>query len=106
MLQTGYLTIDSTVKRYNDTTYKLRFPNREVKGAFNTYLAGYCSGLLPNQVRESVYRLADAVTAGDVDGFMESMKVFFAKVPYDVHLKDKITSSYCSSPFSCCWGLA
>ena len=23
------------------------------------------------------------------DGFMESMKVFFAKVPYDVHLKDE-----------------
>ena len=36
-----------------------------------------------------MYRLADAVTAGDVDGFMEAMKVFFAKVPYDVHLKDE-----------------
>ena len=40
-------------------------------------------------MKVSVYRLADAVTAGDVDGFMESMKVFFAKVPYDVHLKDE-----------------
>ncbi|MBQ4329881.1 MAG: PD-(D/E)XK nuclease domain-containing protein, partial [Lentisphaeria bacterium] len=27
--------------------------------------------------------------AGDVDGFMETMKVFFAKVPYDVHLKNE-----------------
>ncbi|MBQ9786988.1 MAG: PD-(D/E)XK nuclease domain-containing protein, partial [Lentisphaeria bacterium] len=32
---------------------------------------------------------ADNVTAGNVDGFMETMKVFFAKVPYDVHLKNE-----------------
>ncbi|MBR6371876.1 MAG: AAA family ATPase [Victivallales bacterium] len=89
LLQTGYLTIDSTVKRYGDTAYKLRFPNLEVKGSFETYLAGYCSGMQSAQVKDSVYRLADAVTAGDVDGFMEAMKVFFAKVPYDVHLKDE-----------------
>lgn len=89
LLQTGYLTIESAVQRYGDTAYRLRFPNLEVKGSFETYLAGHCSGLLPDEVKVSVYRLADAVTAGDVDGFMESMKVFFAKVPYDVHLKDE-----------------
>ena len=89
LLQTGYLTIDSAVKRFGDTAYKLRFPNLEVKGSFETYLAGYCSGLYADQVKDSVYRLADAVTIGDVDGFMETMKVFFAKVPYDVHLKDE-----------------
>ena len=89
LLQTGYLTIDSAVKRYGDTAYKLRFPNLEVKGSFETYLTGYCSGLRVDQVKDSVYRLADAVTAGDVDAFLETMKVFFAKVPYDVHLKDE-----------------
>ncbi|MBR4667116.1 MAG: AAA family ATPase [Lentisphaeria bacterium] len=89
LLQTGYLTIDSAVKRYGDTVYRLRFPNLEVKGSFETYLAGYCSGLRTDQVKDSVYKLADAVTAGDVDGFMKAMKVFFAKVPYDVHLKDE-----------------
>ena len=89
LLQTGYLTIENAVQRYGDTAYRLRFPNLEVKGSFETYLAGHCSGLLADEVKVSVYRLADAVTAGDVDGFMESMKVFFAKVPYDVHLKDE-----------------
>ena len=89
LLQTGYLTIDSAVKRFGDTAYRLRFPNLEVKGAFETYLAGYCSGLFADQVKDSVYQLADAVTAGNVDDFMETMKVFFAKVPYDVHLKDE-----------------
>jgi len=89
LLQTGYLTIDSAVKRYGDTAYQLRFPNLEVKGSFETYLAGHCSGLRVDQVKDSVYKLADAVTAGDVDGFLEAMKVFFAQVPYDVHLKDE-----------------
>lgn len=89
LLQTGYLTIESATKRYGDTAYQLRFPNLEVKGAFETYLAGHCSGLQVDQVKDSVYILADAVTAGDVDGFMEAMKVFFAKVPYDVHMKDE-----------------
>ena len=89
LLQTGYLTIDKTVERYGDTTYMLRFPNLEVKGSFEVYLTGDCSGLHVDQVKDSVYRLADEVTAGDVDGFLETMKVFFAKVSYDVHMKNE-----------------
>ena len=89
LLQTGYLTIDKAVERYGDTTYQLRFPNLEVKGSFDVYLAGYCSGLHVNQIKDSVYILADKVSEGDVDGFLETMKVFFAKVPYDIHLKDE-----------------
>ena len=42
-----------------------------------------------NQIKDSVYILADKVSEGDVDGFLETMKVFFAKVPYDIHLKDE-----------------
>ena len=89
LLQTGYLTIDKAVERYGDTAYQLRFPNLEVKGSFDAYLAGYCSGLHVNQIKDSVYILADKVSVGDVDGFLETMKVFFAKVPYDIHLKDE-----------------
>ena len=89
LLQTGYLTIDKAVERYGDTAYQLRFPNLEVKGSFDAYLAGYCSGLHVNQIKDSVYLLADNVSEGNVDGFLETMKVFFAKVPYDIHLKDE-----------------
>ena len=64
LLQTGYLTIDKAVERYGDTTYMLRFPNLEVKGSFEAYLTGDCSGLHVDQVKDSVYRLADKVTAG------------------------------------------
>ena len=89
LLQTGYLTIDKAVERYGDTAYMLRFPNLEVKGSFEAYLTGDCSGLHVDQVKDSVYKLADKVSAGDVDGFLETMKVFFAKVSYDVHMKNE-----------------
>ena len=89
LLQTGYLTIDKAVERYGDTAYMLRFPNLEVKGSFEAYLTGDCSGLHVDQVKDSVYRLADKVSVGDVDGFLETMKVFFAKVSYDVHMKNE-----------------
>ncbi len=89
LLQTGYLTIDKAVERYGDTTYMLRFPNLEVKGSFEAYLTGDCSGLHVDQVKNSIYRLADKVSTGDVDGFLETMKVFFAKVSYDVHMKNE-----------------
>ena len=89
LLQTGYLTIDSAVERYGDTLYKLHFPNLEVKGSFETYLTGDCSGLHATKVKNTIYQLADNVTAGDVDGFMETMKIFFANVGYDVHLKNE-----------------
>ena len=89
LLQTGYLTIDSAIRRFDRTLYKLRFPNMEVKESFETYLAEHCSGMSSYEVKDSVFRLADAVTEGDVDAFMESMKVFFAKIPYDVHLKNE-----------------
>ncbi len=89
LLQTGYLTIKSATKRYEEISYQLQFPNLEVKSSFETYLIGHCSGLRTDQIKESVFKLADAVVAGDVNGFMEAMKVFFAEVPYDLHMKDE-----------------
>ncbi len=89
LLQTGYLTIESATKRYDDTAYQLCFPNQEVKGSFETYFAAHYSGMSPNDIKESVFILADAVSAGKVNDFMEAMKTFFAKVPYDLHMKDE-----------------
>lgn len=38
LLQTGYLTIKKSWGEYGETLYYLDFPNREVKGSFETYL--------------------------------------------------------------------
>lgn len=89
LLQTGYLTIGEAEQKYNQTVYRLRFPNMEVKGSFETYLASDYTGLSADNVNESVFQLADFVAAGDVNGFMETMKVFFAKASYSLHHKNE-----------------
>jgi len=89
LLQTGYLTIGRTEPYYSKTNYYLRFPNLEVQGSFQTFLASNYSGCNVDAVDSTVNRLIDAVAVGDINGFMETMKVFFAKVPYDLHLKSE-----------------
>lgn len=89
LLQTGYLTIGEAFEKYGDTVYRLRFPNLEVKGAFDTYLTSDYSGLRADQVKDSVYKLADFVAEGNVDGFMKTMKVFFAKTSFVLHKRDE-----------------
>lgn len=89
LLQTGYLTIGRTEQRYSGLSYYLCFPNLEVKGSFQTYLASDYSGINVGAVDSTIYRLADAVRDGEVDTFMETMKTFFAKVPYDLHMKSE-----------------
>ena len=65
LLQTGYLTIDKAIERYGDTAYMLCFPNLEVKGSFEVYLAGECSDLMADQVKDSVYKLADRFSGSE-----------------------------------------
>lgn len=56
LLQTGYLTIDKAIERYGDM---LCFPNLEVKGSFEVYLAGECSDLMADRGKDSVYKYAN-----------------------------------------------
>ena len=48
-----------------DKAYKLCFPNLEVKGSFEVYLAGECSDLMADQVKDSVYKLADRFSGSE-----------------------------------------
>lgn len=45
LFQTGYLTIERAMKRYDDTAYLFRFPNLESKGMFETYISENNSSL-------------------------------------------------------------
>ena len=82
--KTGYLTIKSydSEKRL----YRLSYPNYEVEiaflerllNAFGRYQAGFSEGHL--------WRMVDALRAGDLEAFFEILKVFFANIPYDIQL--------------------
>jgi len=85
LFQTGYLTILDYSKE--DELYTLGYPNREVRRAFTTALLEEFAGT-PNGLNAAyTVDLRDALAAGDMEKFFETMRVFFANVPYDIQLK-------------------
>ena len=84
LLQTGYLTIKSSFVELGETQYYLDFPNREVKGAFETYLISDYSAIPQETVGANVFKMVKAIKAEDVHLFMDLLKTFFAAVQYDV----------------------
>jgi len=89
LLQTGYLTIKSTAKKYSRIKYKLDFPNREVSESFSTYLLNDYSKKNEYEVANFCEYLTDAVVNGDLPLFQKTLEVFFAGIPYDLHHKDE-----------------
>ncbi|MDD3953708.1 MAG: AAA family ATPase [Lentisphaeria bacterium] len=84
LLQTGYLTIKSSFVELGETQYYLDFPNREVKGAFETYLISDYSAIPQETVGANVFKMVKAIKAEDIHLFMDLLKTFFAAVQYDV----------------------
>jgi hypothetical protein len=85
LYQSGYLTIKSYDAAFDE--YTLGFPNGEVKyGFFNELLYVY----MPGKNMQSEFYAAKFVRdliAGNVDGFMNRMKAFFAGIPYELNNK-------------------
>ena len=85
LFQTGYLTI----KAYDSATqsYTLGHPNAEVRGAFLAYLLGSFSQRERSLNDEYLWRLINALEQKDLAQFFAILDVFFANVPYNIHLK-------------------
>ncbi len=89
LLQTGYLTIKSSVIEFGQTQYQLDFPNREVSESFNVYLLNAYSKTSQGEVSSFCKQLSRSVVSGDLPKFQQAMEVFFAGIPYDVHRKSE-----------------
>jgi len=81
LYQSGYLTIKAY--RQKTDSFVLGFPNEEVK-------YGFLNELLPAFVRTpittgnfSVVEFLQQIEDNDIEGFMTSLKAFFAAIPYD-----------------------
>jgi hypothetical protein len=84
LFQTGYLTIkgyDSENKRY-----QLGYPNHEVQNSFLTYLLSAFSTIPKGFNEGHLWELLDALKAHKLDEFFTVLGVFFANIPYDLHL--------------------
>ena len=85
LFQTGYLTIKSYDRE--ERIYTLAYPNREIEDAFLTYLLSAFSERERGLNEEYILRLVDALKAKQFAQFFSVLDVFFANVPYTIHLK-------------------
>ena len=80
--QSGYLTIKDYDKKYG--LYTLGFPNDEVKYGFVNFLIPYYTTVSDNEIGFHIARFSRELETGDTAAFMERLKVFFAKIPYEL----------------------
>jgi len=95
MYQAGYLTI----KDYDDGsgTYALAYPNTEVRSSFSEFLSKQ-SGFDAMKRTSVMSKLFKALQAGNVDAFMETIKIYMQSIKFD--LITKMTEYYFEFAFS------
>ena len=79
---TGYLTI----KQYNRTMNSviLGYPNGEVRRGFLDNVLALSTNVNAGESSSLVLELAMAVQAGDIAGYLEKLRSFFADFPYEL----------------------
>jgi len=80
--QSGYLTIKNFEKKYE--LYTLRFPNDEVRYGFLGFLMPYYTDVTNDESGFHIAKFCRELESGDTSAFMERLKVFFAKIPYEL----------------------
>ena len=84
LYQTGYLTISSFCQRGTQRIYSLDFPNMEVRTSFNTSLARGYVNIDEIHLGSLQSKCIDALYDDKLDIFFETLKIFFANIPYDI----------------------
>jgi hypothetical protein len=84
LFQTGYLTIAAYNKERME--YTLAYPNFEVKNSMTECLAEAYSFVERELVHGYAWKLIDALRGHDFDAFFDTLRVFFANIPYELHI--------------------
>lgn len=87
LFQTGYLTIDTYDE--NSWTYRLKFPNEEVKRSFLEQLLFEFSEMRPSEMHTILFKLLDHLKNKDLKGFFEIFNKLFTSVPHQIQLKQE-----------------
>ena len=84
LFQTGYLTITDYDKERME--YTLAYPNFEVKNSMTKCLAEAYSFVERELVHGYAWNLIDALRGHDFDTFFDTLRIFFANIPYDLQI--------------------
>lgn len=86
LFQTGYLTISDYDPVFG--TYKLDFPNKEVKGAYTEGLLEVYSYSREPITAQAINALHRALKRADAEALKTAINLSFAHIPYDLWQKD------------------
>jgi len=89
LVQTGYLTIRSSDGVLGAATYQLDYPNREIADSFSYWLARGFTNLSPEDMSSALRRLTAALREGRVADMLDTLRIFFAKVPNTITLDNE-----------------
>jgi hypothetical protein len=81
--QSGYLTITDYNKKYD--LYTLKFPNDEVRYGFIEFLLPYYTSVTNGSGGFHIANFCTEVEEGKPEAFLERLKVFFAKMSYELN---------------------
>jgi len=87
LFQTGYLTITEVQRKRSAPYYTLRYPNREVKEAFVTYLLEAFTDNGFDEIQTVAETLREHLEDGNLEEFIQGIRAIFAKIPYTLHLE-------------------
>jgi len=87
LFQTGYLTITQIDKKARTPQYILNYPNFEVKEAFVTYLFEIFTTNSLDEIQPAAENLRTYLEEENLDGFMNIIRVLFAKILYPLHIE-------------------
>ncbi|XWN35120.1 MAG: AAA family ATPase [Roseivirga sp.] len=82
MFQAGYLTIQDYDAEYK--AYQLDFPNQEVREAFFDSLLEELTEVDPLEVSRAAKQLRADLAAYQLEAFIKTINIHFAKIPYHV----------------------
>jgi len=85
LFQTGYLTITKYNKERME--YTLAYPNFEVKNSMTECLAEAYSFVERELVHGYAWKLIDTLREHDFELFFDTLRIFFANIPYDLQIK-------------------
>ena len=87
LFQAGYLTITEVQRKRFAPFYTLRYPNREVKEAFVTYLLESVTDNTFDEIQTVAEALREHLEDGHLEEFIQGIRAIFAKIPYTLHLE-------------------
>ena len=91
LFQTGYLTMRGEETRAGRTTYRLAYPNREVRQSLAESLLARVSAESSGREAHSL-RLHDALAEADFDALRAALDALFAGIPHQWHGRNPMSN--------------